>query len=117
MIHPLCSDRPGLSFSLFIHCQGRTACPERSEGKEQRVLLFAPLCPGNGARGRSGSLSSVAPFLHTSKAIVSPAPYQVDMNLLRFVGCEPMLKNYTGHFIREKVDILFRDSDDFLFRY
>jgi hypothetical protein len=39
------------------------------------------------------------------------------MNLLRFGGCEPMLTNYTGHFIREKVDILFRDSDDFLFRY
>jgi hypothetical protein len=39
------------------------------------------------------------------------------MNLLRFGGCEPMLTNYTGHFIREKVDILCRDSDDFLFRY
>ncbi len=109
MIHPPHSDQPRLSFSLFIRCQGRT--------KEQRVLLFASLCPGNGARGRSGSLSSVAPILHASKAIVSPAPYQVHMILLRFGSCEPMLTNYTGHFIREKVDILFRDSDDFLFRY
>ena len=26
-----------------------------------------------------------------------------------------MLENYTGPFIREKADILFRDSDDFYF--
>lgn len=39
------------------------------------------------------------------------------MILLRFDVSGLMLTIYTGHFIREKVDILFRDSDDFLFRY
>jgi len=39
------------------------------------------------------------------------------MNWLGFDGSGLMLKNHTGHFIREKVDILFRDSADFLFRY
>ena len=108
MIHPLRSDRSGLSFSLFIHCQGKT--------KEQRGSLITPLCPGNGARGRSGRTPAL-PYPPTNEVIVSPAPYLVYMNLLRFGDCRPMLMNYTGHFIREKVDILFRDSDDFLFRY
>jgi hypothetical protein len=104
----------------------------RSGLRRMSLPLFCPL-PGQNERAESAAvwrLSALAtelvgarvglhrsPVLRTSKAIVSPGPYQVRMNLLRLSGCGPMLKNYTGHFIREKVDILFRDSDDFLFRY
>ena len=42
---------------------------------------------------------------------------QTYMNLLRIDLSSQMLTNYTGHSIREKVDILFRDSADILFRY
>ena len=108
MTCPPRSGRLGLSFPLFIHCQGKT--------KEQRGPLIAPLCLGNGVHGRSGRTPAL-PYPPTNEAIVSPALYQAYMNLLRFGGCGPMLKNYTGHSIREKVDILFRDSGDYLFRY